>query len=280
MVISSFREPLSGWIDNVSGPTGALVGGGVGLIRTLNIDRDCTAEMIPADLTINALISTAWDIANNKNADDEPPIYNYHSSWTNRLTWGKYVELAFKHGKKLPSMQSLWCYSMTETKYIYFHYFLILVLHMLPAIIIDTALLVTGKKAKLLKMYKKIHKYMRVTAYFSTKNWNFRNNNVLKLWDKLSEEDKEIFFFSMKDFDWDTYMNICVHGIRRFIFKDTLDTIPKAKKRMSRLVILHKSIKYAVFALFLWGLYLIFYYALSMSSNSSYSLFSESITVR
>lgn len=69
-VISSYREPVEGWVDNVYGPTGALVGCGAGLIRTLNIDESCTAELVPVDLTVNALIATAWDIANNKWANE------------------------------------------------------------------------------------------------------------------------------------------------------------------------------------------------------------------
>ena len=65
-VISTYREPVVGWVDNVYGPTGALVGGGAGLVRTLNVDENCTAELVPADLVVNALIATAWDVAYNK----------------------------------------------------------------------------------------------------------------------------------------------------------------------------------------------------------------------
>lgn len=57
---------MSGWVDNVYGPTGALVGGGAGLIRAFHLDRECTAELVPADYTVNALVATAWDVANNK----------------------------------------------------------------------------------------------------------------------------------------------------------------------------------------------------------------------
>ena len=60
---------MEGWIDNVYGPTGAVVGVGAGLIRTLNIDEDCTAELVPVDFTVNALIATAWDVANKKSVD-------------------------------------------------------------------------------------------------------------------------------------------------------------------------------------------------------------------
>lgn len=65
-VISTYKEPVSGWIDNIFGVTGALVGGGAGLLRVMNFDKNYTAQIVPADLTVNSLIASAWDVANNK----------------------------------------------------------------------------------------------------------------------------------------------------------------------------------------------------------------------
>lgn len=65
-VISTHAEPIEGWIDNVFGPTGGVVGAGAGLIRTMNIDSECAAELVPVDMTVNALIATAWEVSKNK----------------------------------------------------------------------------------------------------------------------------------------------------------------------------------------------------------------------
>ena len=86
----------------------------------------------------------------------------------------------------------------------------------------------------MLKMYKKVHKFADVTTYFSTHKWNFGNKNTSTLWEKLSTEDKNIFFFSMKDFDWDDFMEKCVRGLRLYIFKDDPGNVPMARKRMAR----------------------------------------------
>lgn len=50
-------------MDNVYGPTGALAAAGIGLMRTMNMDKNCVAELIPADYTVNALIVIAWAVA-------------------------------------------------------------------------------------------------------------------------------------------------------------------------------------------------------------------------
>ena len=86
----------------------------------------------------------------------------------------------------------------------------------------------------MLKIYKKIHKYLAVTTYFSKKKWDFSNVNTTTLWDKMSAEDQDIFFFSMKNFDWDDYMQKCVQGLRVYIFKDEPSNVSMARKRMSR----------------------------------------------
>lgn len=65
-VISTYQEPIRGWIDNLYGPTGVAAGAGTGLLRSIHCDGSISANVVPADLTINALIACAWDIANTR----------------------------------------------------------------------------------------------------------------------------------------------------------------------------------------------------------------------
>lgn len=65
IVTSSVREPEVGWIDNLYGPTGVVAGVGTGVLRTMHCDRDVIANIVPVDMTVNALIASAWDVATN-----------------------------------------------------------------------------------------------------------------------------------------------------------------------------------------------------------------------
>ncbi|XP_044013795.1 uncharacterized protein LOC122856167 [Aphidius gifuensis] len=268
IVISTYKEPISGWIDNVYGPTGALVGAGAGLIRTLNIDKNCTAELVPVDYTVNALVASAWDIVNKKNEAADPPIYNYNSTWNNKITWGEYIDFAFEYGKKIPSIKSIWCYSMTPVKNKIIYYILRLLLHLLPGLLIDIGLIMTFKKPRILNAYKKIHKFSNVTAYFGTHMWKFSNTNTQLLWRNLSQEDKDIFYFSMNDFNWRDFVEKSVNGLRLYTFKDDPSTIPMAKKRMAKLLLLHKIIKWGTIGLVAW----FFYTLINMSLTSATGL--------
>jgi fatty acyl-CoA reductase len=63
-VVATRDDPVSGWIDNVYGPTGVFVGAGTGFIKTLHGDADVTANIVPVDMAVNAVIVSAWEVAN------------------------------------------------------------------------------------------------------------------------------------------------------------------------------------------------------------------------
>lgn len=63
IVIPAYKEPLPGWVDNLNGPIGLLVGGGKGVIRSMHCNGNYNAEVVPVDLAINNLIAIAYKIA-------------------------------------------------------------------------------------------------------------------------------------------------------------------------------------------------------------------------
>lgn len=81
LVISTYREPLRGWINNLYGPTGMLTGAGVGLLRTYHVDPNIKANTVPADMVVNSIIASAWDVSENFTRKDrspnDVPVYNF-----------------------------------------------------------------------------------------------------------------------------------------------------------------------------------------------------------
>lgn len=91
---------------------------------------------------------------------------------------------------------------------------------------------------RLLNTYKKIHRFMHVIEYFSMRQWDFQIDNVRNLWHRLSDKDKDIFFFDMTQLDWDLFLQQYFRGIRQYLLHDPLDTIPQALVRWNRYVLL------------------------------------------
>lgn len=74
IVIATIKEPVAGWIDNVYGATGVMVGAAVGLLRTLYGNKKNKAEMVPADYVINSCLAAMWDVATLKSLNKNKEI--------------------------------------------------------------------------------------------------------------------------------------------------------------------------------------------------------------
>nr|CAD7259155.1 unnamed protein product [Timema shepardi] len=84
---------------------------------------------------------------------------------------------------------------------------------------------------RLFKVYRKIHRLSGILTYFCTRNWDFSDDNVQKLWKNLGPEDKKLFDFDISSLDWNQYIYNYVRGCRVHLLKDDLSTVPEAKIR-------------------------------------------------
>jgi len=243
IVVSTYKEPLRGWIDNVYGPTGVITGAGVGLLHSLHCEENNVAEIVPVDLVVNAMIASAYK---NINKTTKLPIYNYVSSCENSLTWKNFMHLSSAYGCQVPTIQSIWYYSFTLNRYRALHLFYVLLFHYIPAYIMDAGSVLVGKKPQLVKVYKKIGKFTNVISYFSTRCWKFENKNVQTLWEDLNETDKAVFPFSISKLDWNYFFEMATLGMRMYLIKDDISTLPQARKKWYRLYLLHSFLKVIV----------------------------------
>ncbi|XP_008559985.1 fatty acyl-CoA reductase wat [Microplitis demolitor] len=277
IMIGTYKEPVEGWINNLYGPTGVVVGAGMGLLRSLHCEHSNIADMIPADYVINNIIAAAWDIGTtktrksvkaltpgktdgnesdlNKNSDEDdenPPIYNCVSSVQNPTTWGEFMKYTETYGTKIPSKKVLWYYGLTLNSNLWIHNIYIYLFHLFPAVIIDIVARLAGRKPILLNAYKKIHKFSGVISYFCTQQWKFRNDNVIKLWNKLNPTDRKIFYFHVGEFSWEDVLSKNIMGVRLFLLNDPIDTIEDSKKRYVALKVAHYTVVTMVLLLLLW----------------------------
>ncbi|XP_026822567.1 fatty acyl-CoA reductase wat-like [Rhopalosiphum maidis] len=238
-------EPEPGWLENMNGPTGLIAGVMVGFLRTVpNIGSNIT-DLIPADYTVNALISVMWDTVNrHKQLNGVPPeapkIYNYVSCVESPLTWGRYIKEMHAQYYIAPPLQSMW-YGF----YIFYTNLIVgsilrFFLHRLPAAFMDLILILTGKSPKMLRMYAKTESMIDLLYNFSTKQWKFENKNSRELWLLLSKDDREMFRFSLEEFDWKSYIKSYYYGIRRHVLHEDLSNIEKAMSKNRQLLWLHR----------------------------------------
>ncbi|XP_063836655.1 fatty acyl-CoA reductase wat-like [Ostrinia nubilalis] len=259
IVVSTYEEPVRGWTDSVYGPTGLVVGTGTGVLRTMYMDLNKVADMVPVDLTVNAILASAWHTAKNfkENQTSDIPIYNFVSGAQNPIKWGKFIELNRKYGIDKPTTKAVWYYGLNPTNSYFMFLFYNFFLHYLPALMVDAYCAVTGRRRAMLKLYSKVMKMANILFYFSTRDWRFSDRGVRAMWASLSEADRAVFPFSMGDMSWDRLCETFLIGLRVYLIKDDLSTLPEARKKWNRLFYLHQLLKVVTFALVLNLAYLV-----------------------
>jgi len=80
----------------------------------------------------------------------------------------------------------------------------------------------------MLRMYAKTESMIDLLYEFSTKQWKFDNKNTRQLWLSLSKDDRNMFQFSLKSFDWKSYIESYYYGIRKHILHEDLSNVEEA----------------------------------------------------
>ena len=60
IVLSTWQDPVPGWVDNLNGPTGLFLIAGIGVMRTAVIHEDLQTDGVPVDTCANLTLVTAW----------------------------------------------------------------------------------------------------------------------------------------------------------------------------------------------------------------------------
>ncbi|KAI4475961.1 hypothetical protein M0804_013979 [Polistes exclamans] len=245
IVVSTAKEPIAGWINNLYGLTGVAYGAMMGVLHTLHCDDMVTSDIVPADYVINNTIVAAWDVAQkrsmpqnisisnginkSKPVEQEISVYNLVSSVQNRISLFDLAEKIKNNGVLYPSERVLWYYSLSLNRNYYVNFIWTIFLHWIPAVILDSLAYLSGKKPILVEIYRKMENFYNVISFFNTRDWEFTNENVLKLWSKLSVVDKYNFFFDISDVDWECFFDIYIRGLRVYMLKDPMNTLENGK---------------------------------------------------
>lgn len=144
IVTAAWKSPYPGWIEGLNGPTGMMIGGGKGVIRTMYCNPNYNSEAVPVDITINAVIALAYKRSTMPR--DVCYYCNMTDSGTNPVTWGESIEMGKQLFYKYPLSQALW-YPNGSVKPNYYHHMLcVIFFHYLPAYFIDFLMIIVGQK--------------------------------------------------------------------------------------------------------------------------------------
>uniref|UniRef100_A0A182JDN0 Fatty acyl-CoA reductase n=1 Tax=Anopheles atroparvus TaxID=41427 RepID=A0A182JDN0_ANOAO len=273
IVIATNEEPISGWTDNIYGLNGVIAGVALGIIRIMHVDDNNKADIIPADIVVNAVLAAGWQthverfIYHHLRKLDRPlpeakasgelkgavkpraKIYNCVTGNDNPISYQKIYEYSIEVGKHCPPKKSLWivCHNTTQNKYMYEFYKLLY--HLLPAFLIDTYLRAIRRTPRIMDLYRKVHKFATVISYFANGRWEFESDNMKMLRERLTPDDQIMFPCNIKKIEWTEYFWTYIHGLRKHIANEPLENLNEAIKRHKQMRIVHFFILAAYYSL-------------------------------
>lgn len=241
IVSASLKEPISGWVDNLNGCSGVLAGIGSGFIKAVYGGRHKLADLVPVDLTANALITIAWhNVTHRTRGSDEVAVYHFTSGELNGITWHQVGKLITPALRKYPMENFTWIPKGYITEnwlwYLYSKYFDIYV----RLLGLDLIRCICGKKARLIRIHRTVCRMMRLLEYFTCREWNWTNNNIRQLLNDMSPADRHTFNVDVTTINWPTYFDSYCLGIRQYTMNQSSNSLPDARRFLRGLVWLRR----------------------------------------
>ena len=136
-----------------------------------------------------------------------------------------------------------------------------MLVHRLPAHVLDSLFRLVGKKPFLNRLYDKIDKATAALNYFTTNDWTWGESNLGHLEGAMHEFDRREFNFDVSELNWDLYMETYVQGVRKFVLKNDDDSLGQCRRKLFYYKMAHYSLQLVgscvVFGLFWLGLGLV-----------------------
>lgn len=90
----------------------------------------------------------------------------------------------------------------------------------------------------MLKLSRRLNQALEAGSFFSTNEWEFGSASYKELIAAVEDaDDGSEFSVDLtlgKGFDWETYVGEFLKGVRQYILKDDLTSLPVAKRKLHR----------------------------------------------
>ncbi|XP_073829421.1 fatty acyl-CoA reductase wat-like isoform X2 [Musca autumnalis] len=197
IVISSYEEPIPGWVDNFNGPIGMLVGGGIGIMRTFCGDPNVITDIVAVDMCAKSLIVAAFKLGTYSPSlppRSEVEIFNCCNSSNRNLSNADIAAIGPKTLLKVPYDKCFWLPKASFTLCRTWHYIKLFAQQIIPAVIVDFLLIVAGKKPMLLRLNRRMASTLEALRFFLSNEFNFLNDNFQALEKIITKQEWFVCF--------------------------------------------------------------------------------------
>jgi len=230
---AAWKEPFPGWVEKSSGPCDLFIAAGRGYLRSVKSEGDAVLDLVPVDIVVNLLITSAWYTATNR--INRIQIYHCSTGKLNPFRWGEMESFVTFYSKNTPFERAFRRPNLTLTSNSLVHDYWVFFSHLIPAYMTDFALALIGQKPRVVNVYKNIHKMLSSIEYLTDKEWKFSTENIIALRNSLLDTDSQTFNIDPRGIHWQTYIENYLIGAKKYLLDEQLHGVPAAKQHLKML---------------------------------------------
>ncbi len=233
---ASWKEPYPGWVEKSNGPSELFVAAGRGYLRSMKSDSHDILDIVPVDIPVNLLITSAW----HKYIEENPEhmtIYHCTSSGLNPFHWQEMSNYFTEYSKRIPYEHafrrpnlSLTSHSLIHDSYVFFS-------HLIPAYLADMGLRLIGRKAHIVNIYKNLHRTLLSLESFTIRGeiqCSYDSLNSLRQI-VLETNNPNEFYFDIRALHWPTYIESYLIGTKKYVLNEDINCLNNAQKHLNNL---------------------------------------------
>ncbi|XP_050449777.1 fatty acyl-CoA reductase 1-like isoform X2 [Cataglyphis hispanica] len=255
MVVGSLKDPIPGWIDNFNGPIGLLCFGSTGLLRLVYGNNHIPQNNVPVDTVINTIILVIWKLGLTLTPESTCFVVNCTFPDENNISLQELITRGSKILREIPFEKCFWTFHPFIIESVIMHYILTILFHIIPAIILDSVLKLSGRQPMILKLQRKAYVVNRVLGHFACNKWKFDDTNSKYLMSLIPPDNREMFSIDLSDVDMTKYMRIGTIGGKKYLLHEDMNRLDAAKARQKRVYLFVTTFKTIIAIAMLWMIY-------------------------
>ncbi|KAH9511941.1 hypothetical protein DERF_010364 [Dermatophagoides farinae] len=254
IVSHAYREPAEGWCDSLNGVAGALLLGGLGIARTMEMRCDYISDIIPVDFVANSLIVVGYHSC--MYPEQRSKVVHITSGHKNPISWAQILNYSRMAAVKTPSVKMVRPIAQNPISAGTFvgrmnHRLTMFFSHILFAYIFDLILFICRQKRVMVDVTNKMHRVLEVLEHFTNHQWFFRNDNYSKIFQSLSDDEKQRYQSNVTAIDWTNYCNALWMGSRRYLINEDDSTCKDGIRRHKILKLTYGLLNFFIYTIIL-----------------------------
>lgn len=180
-------------MDSINGPASVLIGASTGLLRCVHGSGSLIPDLLPVDFASNASIAASVQCAQlweKKNGNKKLQVINLTTSSDMPITWNQFLDVGRSLYEKYPSKKAFWYPGGRMYKSYWLFVLAFIVIQFIPAVILDCMLALIQRPRWLVRTQKKIWNTMKLFDFFIQHQWEWENDNLLELYNRMALKDQ------------------------------------------------------------------------------------------